>query len=255
MTGNDDGRMTRSDRDDLIGLARKRAKLAKDRAAEREKILIAETEDLMTAAFAAEDALWAEAVAIAEKAARAANERIAEACALLGIPPEHAPGLELRWRSRSSAFSDRERRAELRRLAHSRLTALTAAAKTRIDEQLLEVETALVAGGLASGQAREVLARLPTADELMPVLSLDDLGVKTWQPPEGAAAALLTPSTPADRRRRKMLRAIEQHPGASDREIGRLAGVDGKTVAAYRHAAAELPAPDAGFRTNTEEDL
>jgi hypothetical protein len=55
-------------------------------------------------------------------------------------------------------------------------------------------------------------------------------------------------TTPADRRHRKV--AIVAHPGASDREIGRLTGMDGKTVAKYRAAAAELPAPDAEIRSD-----
>ena len=247
--------MNKTERDDLIRLAKSRARLAKAEADERAKILLAEAEDLMAAEYDARDQLWAEATAIAEEACSKANEVITARCVDLGIPAKDAPRLELRWRSRSPEFADTGRRAELRKKATTQLAALTAAAKTRIDRAALETETALIAGSLESGDARAFLERMPTADQLMPSLSLDDLGVKTWQPPEGAAAALLTPSTPADRRRRKVLRAIEAHPGASDREVGRLAGVDGKTVAAYRHAAAELPAQAAEFRTKDEEDL
>ena len=102
--------------------------------------------------------------------------------------------------------------------------------------------------GLESEDARAALAAMPTAEQLMPALSLDDLGVKTWQPPEGAAAALLEPSTPADRKRRKVRQAIEANPGASDREVARIAGCDHKTVAAIRRAAAgELPAGGGDF--------
>ena len=97
-----------------------------------------------------------------------------------------------------------------------------------------------MASGLESAEARAFLERMPTAEQLMPALGLDDLGVKTWQPPPGAASTLLAPSTTADRRRRKILAAIEASPGASNRAIAQIAGVDHKTVAAYR---GEFPAP------------
>ena len=238
--------MNKSERDDLVRLVRLRAKQARTDAETRAKILLAEVEDLMAGQFEAEDELWGQAVAIAEKAAVRANEQIAGQCALLGIPAQHAPGLELRWRMRSQEFTSQARRAELRRVAHTRLAALTAAAKSAIDSEALAAETALVAGSLESADARAVLDALPTAEQLMPALTLDDLGVKTWQPPEGAAAALLTPSTTADRRRRKVLAAIEAHPGWSDRKIAEIAGVDHKTVAAYRRRAGEIPGTDPG---------
>ncbi len=249
--------MNKSERDDLIRLVRLRAKQARTDAETRAKILAAEVEDLMAGQFEAEDELWAQAVAIAEKAAVRANELIAEQCALLGIPAQHAPGLELRWRMRSSEFTSQTRRAELRKVAQTRLAALTAAAKSAIDSQALAAETELVAGSLESADARAVLEAMPTAEQLMPALSLDDLGVKTWQPPEGAASALLTPSTPADRKRRKALAAIEAHPGWSDRKIAEIAAVDHKTVAAYRRRTgetlAELPGRDPGDAEPGEE--
>jgi hypothetical protein len=245
--------VNKSERDDLIRLVRLRAKQARSDAETRAKLLIAEAEDLMVGQFEAEDALWAEAVAIAEKAAVQANELIAGQCALLGIPSHHAPGLELRWRLRSQEFTSQARRAELRKIAQTRLAALTAAAKSAIDNQALAAETALVAGSLESADARAVLDAMPTAEQLMPALNPDDLGVTTWQPPEGAAAALLTPSTPADRKRRKALAAIDAHPGWPDRKIAEIARADHKTVAAYHRRAGETPAELPGRDTGDAE--
>jgi hypothetical protein len=244
--------MNKTERDDLRSLARQRAKLAKTEATQREKILLAEIEDLIAAEYQARDELWAEATEIAEEAAAKANDLIVARCADLGIPAKYAPQLQLAWRARSPAFADAGRRAELCKVAQSRLTALTSTAKLEIDRKLLATEEALITSELQSSDAQAFLAAMPTAEQLMPPLSLDDLGVTTWQPPEGAAAELLTPSTPADRRRRKALRAIAAHPGASDREVGRLTGMDGKTIAKYRTAAAELPVPGAEFRTDGE---
>jgi hypothetical protein len=110
-----------------------------------------------------------------------------------------------------------------------------------IDGKLLETETALITGGLESGEARAFLEAMPTAEQLMPAIGLDDLGVVHWQPPEDAAGVLLTPSTTADRRRRRILRAVEANPGASDRKVAEIAGCDHKTVAADRRTAGESP--------------
>lgn len=255
--------MRRTERDDLIRLARMRARIARASVDERVKILAAEAEDLMAAEYRVRDELSAEATAIAEEACRKANEVIVARCVDLGIPAAEAPALQLAWQPRGGGFGDQSRRAELRKVAQTRLAAMTAAAKSRIDRAALQVETDLIAGSLESEDARQALDGMPGPDQLMPPLSLDDLGVTTWQPPEGAAAQLLAPSTPADRRRRKVLRAIAAHPGASDRAIGRLAGVDGKTAAKYRAEAAaesaapaeltpaEIPATDAEFRAET----
>ena len=246
-------RLTKADRQDLARLARKRGKQAKTEADQRNTVLTAEVADLLTAEFSARDELWAEATVIAEEAVEKANEVIVARCADLGIPAKYAPRVHLSWQARSSPFSDPKRRAEQRKLAESRLAALTATAKAEIDAKTLEVETALITGGLESGEARAFLDAMPTAEQLMPALGLDDIGVKHWQPPTDAAAALLTPSTPADRRRKLILRAIEVDPAASDREIARTTGVDHKTVAAHRRTAGELPARSGEFPSETGE--
>ncbi len=62
------------------------------------------------------------------------------------------------WRRRSGEFSDRERRAELVKLAEAKLTAVTAAAKTAIQGAALDVEEKLIVGGLESDEARQVLS-------------------------------------------------------------------------------------------------
>jgi hypothetical protein len=239
--------MTRAEREQLAKLARQRARLAKSEAVEREKILLAEVHDQMSAEFSAQDDLWAAAVTIAEEAAAKANDLIRAQCLDLGIEARYAPRLQLSWVSRSAEFIDDGRRAELRKLAATRLAALTQAAKTQIDRECLRTETELVRDGLDSAAAVAFLDRMPTAEQLMPAIGLDDLGVRRWQPAANAASALLTPSTPADRKRRQVLRAIEANPGASDRAVAAIAGVDHKTVARYRPGAGEVPDPAGEF--------
>jgi hypothetical protein len=206
----------------------------------------------MTAEFEAQDRLWANGVTIAAEAAAKANDAIREQCVAIGIPADKAPQLELSWSRRSSDYARPTRRAELRKLAETRLGALTKTAKVMIDQQALDFEEELIIGGLESDDARSRVDSMPTVAELMPPLSLDDLGVKHWQPPKTAAGELLAPSTPAQRRRKIIRQAIEANPGASDRAIAKIAGFDHKTVAAYR-SRGELPAVGGEFPTDSED--
>ncbi|HZO66335.1 MAG TPA: hypothetical protein VFB74_15140 [Kribbellaceae bacterium] len=247
-------RMTKADRDNLIRLVRLRARQAKQETETRERILLAEVEDQVAAEYSRRDELWAEAIVIAEEAARKANELIVARCADLGIPASQAPTLNTYWMSRSRSFGDPKRRAELRKVAQTKLAALTKQAKTLIDAKALDVETALVVGGLETDEARDLVAALPTADQLIPALGLQDLGVKGWQPPEGVAGELLTPLTTADRKRRRILRAIEANPDASDRRIAELAGCDHKTVGVLRRERGELPTSAGEFPTESTPD-
>jgi hypothetical protein len=208
--------------------------------------------DQITAEYEARDALWADAVAIAEEYAAKANAQITARCAELGIPPKHAPGLELAWRRRSLDYENSSRRAELLKLAETRLAALKQTAKTESQRNALHAEERLILGGLQSSEAQQIYAALPSAEQLMPALSLADLGVKHWQPPEDAATQLTTPLTPAQRRQRQILRAIEANPGASDRKIAEIAHCDHKTVATYRRERGEFPA--IGGESPTEGD-
>jgi hypothetical protein len=247
-----DNTMTKGERDQLTKLARLRAKQAQREAEAREKVLLAEVQDQLTAEFDAHDTLWRDAVTIAEEACAKANAHIAVVCADLGIPPTEAPQLELGWARRGPSYRDRERRAELRKLAETRLAALTKTAKAAIGDRLLDVETELIAGDLKSDDAKAFLAAMPTAEQLMPPLHLEDLGVVRWQPPEDAATQLTTPLTPAQKRGRRIARAIEANPGLSDRAIAQIAGVDHKTVAVHRRERGELPALSGEFPTDDE---
>jgi hypothetical protein len=240
--------MTRAERMDLIRLAKARAKQAEREAETQQKVHLAEVQDLLTAEFSAHDQLWSEAVALAKEAAAKANAQIKAQCADLGIPPEQAPGLQMSWQPRGGQFADKARRAELRKLAESRVAALTKTAKTAIQGAVLGVEEQLLMGGLESSEAKSLFAAMPTVEQLMPALNLEDLGVKSWQPPEDSAAQLTTPLTPTDRKRRRVLRAIHANPGASDRQIAAIAGCDHKTVAAHRpNAGGEFPTTTVEF--------
>ena len=116
--------LIKADREALIRVVKDRAKLAERDAHTRAKVLLAEVHDLMTAEFAAIDALWNDLL-LAQEAVAKLNAQIREQCAAMGIPAKYAPEIGMHWHSRSLQFADKERRAELQRLAEARLSALT----------------------------------------------------------------------------------------------------------------------------------
>ena len=108
-----------------------------------------------------------------------ANEKIAAECAAIGMWSPSAPRLSLSWHSRWETHAP-GRRAELRKLAATRLAALTATAESALDEWAVATETALIADGLESDEARACLDRMPAVEELMPPVGLKDLGLKHY---------------------------------------------------------------------------
>lgn len=245
MTG-----MSRSDQQALIKIIHARAKQAKAAAAEREAILRNEIEEHLNTEFRLRQEVQADILAMAEEAIAKVNEQIAQSARLMGWSDRHVPRADLpyygRFDNRSVEEADRARK-----LAGTRLAALRANANKVIEERALAIEESLIVGGLESDEARELVKSMPRTDELMPPLSLDDLGVGTWQPARDAAKELLTAPTGADRRRKLVRRAIAQNPGASDRKIAQITGFDHKTVAKYRDE--EIPAIGGELAQNAGE--
>jgi hypothetical protein len=243
--------MTQRDRDKLAGLARKRAKVSKQMVAERQKVLLADVEDQLSAEYDFGDEVWADITRQAQAEVAKADAKFAEICRSWGVPEDFRPGLNLMWYSRGKNAAA-GRRAELRKLAHARIEAAGQTAKVTIDIKLLEVETELVRDGLDSAQAHAFLASMPSADELMPRVDIGslepgaDVERPSWHPSPELTRDVLTPSTGRVRedRRRAIERALTANPGASNREIARMADVDHKTVAAHRPDAGEFPARD-----------
>lgn len=168
-----DGLTTR-ERTNLSALVRKREKVAKTDAKQRAAELMANVEANLAARFKANNELWAAVTIEAQKAVDVADREIMRICREIGVPEEFRPSLVLSWYSRGEN-ADRERRAELRKAASTRITAMELAARTEIERRSLEAQTALLAGGLTTDAARAVLAALPTAESLMPSLNVDDL--------------------------------------------------------------------------------
>jgi hypothetical protein len=167
--------MTSSERLELAKVVRKRERLAKAGTAVRAAELLAEFEQQMAAAYSFDDdATWAEAMKAAAEAVKEADRVVAVRCEELGIPRKYRPGIHAEWWGRGETAS-KERRSELRLVAKTRIAALEKQAKLDIERESLRVQELLVTGGLQSDEARAFMESMPTAETLMPTLSVAEI--------------------------------------------------------------------------------
>lgn len=165
--------MTRSDRDTLVKIARQRERLAKSEAKERAAQLTADFEKQLDRKYHYdENDIWSESYKIAEAAVKSAQSAVADECSRLGIPAQFAPKLQMDWymRGRNSV---KEERAEMRRVAMKQIDALLKGALTSIERRSVETQEKIMVGGLSTDDARFFLESMPTADALMPSLSIE----------------------------------------------------------------------------------
>ncbi|MGI8752146.1 MAG: hypothetical protein ACR2MN_07515 [Acidimicrobiales bacterium] len=170
--------LTRRDRDDLAKVARMRTKVAVAGIAEQQAALLADVEAQLSAIYRFDDKAWADIVKATREMVAEADAKIAAICEERGIRPEFRPGI-------SSGFYGRgenaiaKRRAELRKAAQTRIDAAAKRAKAAIEARSVEVQTELIAGGLSGDDARAFLATIPSADQLMPKVTVAELETGT----------------------------------------------------------------------------
>jgi hypothetical protein len=168
--------MTRTERQDLLLICRQRARVAKTEAtaiAERRK---AEFEALLAKTYEFDqDKVWREMHDAAIDAWERANQMIEDRSKQLGIPLEFSPHLSKPYWLDRGENAVKERRSELARVAHRKIEALEKEAKHAIERASVEIQTQIVADGLESGEARAFLAKMPSADELIPTISIEEV--------------------------------------------------------------------------------
>jgi hypothetical protein len=169
------GRMTKGERDELSKILKARARLAGRVVEQRSAELLAEAEQQLATVYKVNDEAWRELTATAQQTIREADAELARRCRTLGIPEEFRPGLRLGWYGRGEN-ADKARRAELRKVAQSRIEAMAKAARVAIETRALDGLTKLAAGVLESDAARAFLAAMPAAEALMPALDVTTLG-------------------------------------------------------------------------------
>lgn len=158
--------MTRTERNDLISLLRRRAKVAKHDVEARAARLKADVEAQLQTEFDQDDKRWKDAHARAQADIDALNERIHEQMTAEGLPEALMPGAVLEWVSRSR-FSYFEVRNEIRRLAVARIAETTAESIAAIERAAVRTETDLIAA-TSRGEAQAFLLSLPTVEQLLP---------------------------------------------------------------------------------------
>lgn len=170
----DEKMMTKGERDDLARLIKQRARVDRAKIETRRAELYAEFEATMAKTWEAEDERFRDLTREANDTVRRVNREISERCVQLGIPAEFAPAVGISWMSRGTN-SLGSRRAELRRVAQTRLEAMARRAKNSVDESEVATLGRLVAHGLSTAASVEFLASMPDVGALMRPLDAAEL--------------------------------------------------------------------------------
>ena len=168
--------MLKSERDALLKVCRQRERLAKNEVNAVAARRRAEFERQLAAVYAFDQReVWARAYSNAKEACRKANEEIVHEAEALGIPREFAPSLLTPyWLERGENIT-RGRRFELTKVAYSRIEQMASEAKLRIDRASVEIQTRLLADSLESADAKAFLETMPTAEQLMPAITVEEM--------------------------------------------------------------------------------
>jgi hypothetical protein len=210
------GGMSRAEREDLQRLVRQREKVLKSAAKQRSAELIADFENQLGAEYSFDDDdVWREATQTAEQEIEKANSRIARRCAELGIPRRFAPSIRTQWFDRGEN-AVKGRRAELRKMAQSRIEAVERKAIVDIEQSCLEAQTQLAISGLTSDAARRFIEQLPSVEKLMPALSFGEVAGEADPP----VAEQLVTSNALRQRRYRERQALRNAPEALRDESG-----------------------------------
>jgi hypothetical protein len=167
--------MTKSDRAELQKLANKREKVAKAQVDQVAAERLAEFESQAASDYRVhDDEVWAEQARIAREAIADANARVRDRSRELGVPEWSAPSISMGWHERGEN-AVKERVAELRKVAKTRLDADAKAAKVQIELKAVEVHTQLLATSLETDEARAFLLEIPTPDQLLPAPTVAEI--------------------------------------------------------------------------------
>lgn len=173
----DDRRMTKEERLELGKFIRAREKVALSGADHHEAALKADFEKKLSAEYPHNHPAWAKATAIAKQAIAEANKRIVKACKEVGVPEKFAPSASLAWASRGESMF-KERRTELRKAAYAMISEYKTKAIFQIKTDSVNFLGQILADGLTTEAAKVFLKKMPTIEQLMPALAIDDVESK-----------------------------------------------------------------------------
>jgi hypothetical protein len=179
--------MTKSEQTNLLRLGRLNKDGAIAAQKEQTKAALAEFEMRLASEFSYDQReAWADLMAAAKSHVAEIDRRLAEDCRRLGIPEGFRPSIDLLWYKRGENASN-ERRTELRRVAITRLAALEASALARIEDGYRRFQTAVLTAAIDSGEARQLLGGLPTAEQLLPDVDYQSVTKALLAGPEAAS--------------------------------------------------------------------
>jgi hypothetical protein len=167
--------MLKSERETLLKLTREREKLAKNQtdvwAVQRE----AQFECQLAAVYSWDsNATWNALHEKAEATVRELNKEIAKDFRDKGRPLQFAPSCYVHWMGRGMNAC-KEYRNELRRAFRIKNEKDTAQAKLKVQQTSLEIRTKLMTDALESAEAKAFLEAMPTPEQLMPAVSVEDV--------------------------------------------------------------------------------
>lgn len=167
--------ITKAEAAQLQQLINRRERVLKQVAVARSAELLADFEPQMAAQYSFDDReVWAQATRRGQEIVDDSNKRIAAECAALGIPSQFAPKLIFGWLGRGeNAIASR--RAELRRVAQTRIEAIEKRAIVQISHEALNASTEVVGMGLVSEAATKFLNELAPLERLMPPLDFQSI--------------------------------------------------------------------------------
>lgn len=166
--------MSEAERKRLGEQVRREERVAKTSLKQRSARLKADMEQQLAARFRQDDERWRAITTEAKKMVEDSDAKMAAICREMGVREEFRPSLSLGWYGRGENAS-KERRAELRRVGEKLIDEQEAAGKVAVERRSVEIQRELLAGGLQSEDARAFLMSMPTAEQLLPPLSLAEL--------------------------------------------------------------------------------
>jgi hypothetical protein len=164
--------MTPGERNELKLLVNERARLEMTRLKSLAADRLVELNDQLEAQWREEDFQIRELMAQLRRDAEEANARVQARCDELGILPELRPEI---YAGMIRPPTTSGRRSQLRQIAQDQNKAALAQAQHAVDTWKLETRTALVREGLTSEAAQQFLQSMPGADQLLPMVSVDQL--------------------------------------------------------------------------------
>jgi hypothetical protein len=168
-------KLSRNETHDLSMIIKDRTKVLRAHAEEQAAACMADFERQMAASYTFDqDEVWQRATQEAQRVVLESQATIAKRCKELGIPASFAPSISASWQGRGENMLA-SRRAELRRVAQTSITAMTKAAITKIEKQALDLRTQVVGMGLLSADAKLFLESLAPIEENMRALDFAEI--------------------------------------------------------------------------------